>query len=105
MSASPQCNENDFAMTQREMTTSFWPYLPTLTRLGLALVLGVFVGLERERRGKEAGVRTFGFAAMLGCLGSLLGQAYAILSLALLGVPIVFLNWQRLRTNETAELT
>ncbi len=46
-----------------------WPYLPTLVRLVLALALGLFVGLERERRGKEAGVRTFAFASLLGCLG------------------------------------
>lgn len=93
-------------MTQAQMPPhSFWPYLPTLLRIGLALVLGVFVGLERERRGKEAGVRTFGFAALLGCLGSLIGQGYALLSLGLIGVLIVFLNWQRLRTNDTAELT
>ena len=41
-------------------------YLPTLMRLALALALGLFVGLERERRGKEAGLRTFGFAALFG---------------------------------------
>lgn len=93
-------------MLQSQMPAySAWPYLPSLTRLGLALILGVFVGLERERRGKDAGVRTFGFSALLGCLGSLLGQPYALLSLCLLGVLIVFLNWQRLRTNDTAELT
>jgi len=28
-----------------------------------------FIGLERERRGKEAGLRTFGFIALLGALG------------------------------------
>jgi uncharacterized membrane protein (DUF4010 family) len=79
--------------------------VPTLQRLGLALALGIFVGLERERRGKEAGVRTFGFAALLGCLGSLLGTSYALMCLALLGLPIGFLNWQRLRAQGTAELT
>jgi uncharacterized membrane protein (DUF4010 family) len=82
-----------------------WPYFPTLTRIALAVALGVFVGLERERRGKEAGVRTFGVSALLGCLGSLLGEHYALLSLVLLGVLVVFINWQRLRTNDTAELT
>ena len=43
-----------------------WTYLPTLTRLALALAIGLFVGLEREWRGKEAGLRTFGFAGLLG---------------------------------------
>ncbi|MBV9581546.1 MAG: MgtC/SapB family protein, partial [Chloroflexi bacterium] len=38
------------------------------------MALGLFIGLERERRGKEAGVRTFGFAALMGGLGGLLGE-------------------------------
>jgi len=82
-----------------------WPYLPTLVRLGLALAIGLFVGVERERRGKESGLRTFGFAALLGGLGGLLGDNYALLSLSLLGVLIVFLNLQTLWTNQGTELT
>ena len=45
-------------------------HLPTLIRLALALGIGLFVGLEREWRGKEAGLRTFGFAGLLGGLGA-----------------------------------
>ena len=69
-----------------------WPYLPTLTRLALALAIGLLLGLERERRQKEAGLRTFAFAALLGAMGGLLGDAYALASLGLLGVLIVLLN-------------
>jgi uncharacterized membrane protein (DUF4010 family) len=82
-----------------------WPYLPTLVRLALALAIGLFVGVERERRGKESGLRTFGFAALLGGLGGLLGDAYALLSLSLLGVLIVFLNLHTLWSNQGTELT
>jgi uncharacterized membrane protein (DUF4010 family) len=80
-------------------------YLPTLTRLALALALGLFVGLERERRGKEAGLRTFGFAALLGGLGGLLGDSYALLGMGLLGILVVFLNWATLRDGQGLELT
>jgi uncharacterized membrane protein (DUF4010 family) len=82
-----------------------WPALQTLSRVTLALAVGLFVGLEREWRGKEAGLRTFGFAALLGALGGLLGPAFALMSLALLGVLVGFLNWQSLRANQGAELT
>lgn len=82
-----------------------FPYLPTLLRLALTLALGLFVGLERERRGKEAGLRTVGFATLLGGLGSLLGESYALLGLGLLGLLIVFLNWATLRRGEGLELT
>jgi uncharacterized membrane protein (DUF4010 family) len=82
-----------------------WPYSSTLMRLALALALGLLVGLERERWRKEAGVRTFGFASLLGALGSLLGEAYALLTMGLLGVLVVFLNVEKLRKGESPELT
>lgn len=86
-------------------TAPSFAYLPTLLRLALALGLGLFIGLERERRGKEAGLRTFGFAALLGGLGGLLGDAYALLGLSLLGILVVFLNWATLREGQGLELT
>ncbi len=82
-----------------------WPPLQTLMRLTLALAVGLFVGLEREWRGKEAGLRTFGFASLLGGMGGLLGPQFALLSIALLGVLLCFLNWQSLRADGSAELT
>jgi len=89
------------------MSTSspLWPYLPTLARLALALALGLFIGLERERRGKEAGLRTFAFVAVLGAIGSLLGERFALLAMALLGVLVVLLNIETIRTGEGAEIT
>ncbi|MBV9386276.1 MAG: MgtC/SapB family protein [Chroococcidiopsidaceae cyanobacterium CP_BM_ER_R8_30] len=80
-------------------------YWQKIERLLLALAIGLFVGLEREWRRKQAGVRTFGFVALLGSLGGLLGQNYALLSIALLGVPLVFLNLQTLRVGKGTELT
>lgn len=87
------------------MSGSEWPYLHALLRIVLALALGLFVGLERERRGKEAGVRTFAFAALLGCLGAQLGEQFALLSLALLGLLVVLLNIERIYTHQDTELT
>jgi uncharacterized membrane protein (DUF4010 family) len=82
-----------------------WPYAIIFERLCLALAVGLFVGLERQRREKVAGVRTFGFAALIGALGGLLGEAYALLSMALLGMLVIFLNIQSLQTKQGAELT
>lgn len=76
-----------------------WPYLPALLRLILALGLGLFVGLERQRRGKEAGVRTFAFAGLIGFLGGLLGDNFALLSLGLVGLLVVFLTIHAVRAN------
>jgi uncharacterized membrane protein (DUF4010 family) len=84
---------------------SLWPYLPTFQRIALALAIGLFAGLEREHRGKEAGLRTFGFIALIGCVGALLGDNFALLSVALTGVLVVLLNVQTIRANEGTELT
>jgi MgtC family len=90
--------------TAPPLTSAEWPYLQALVRLALALALGLFVGLERERRGKEAGVRTFAFAALLGCLGGLLGESYALLSLVFVGALVTFLNVKTLLSNQTTQL-
>lgn len=110
-----RCRDRNVAYDQQghraeltmDLTTAAVPYdhLPTLFRLGLALAIGLFVGLERERRGKEAGLRTFGFAALLGGMGGLMGETYALLSITLLGLLIAFLNIQTLRADEGTELT
>lgn len=84
---------------------SQWPYLQTIVRVTLALAIGLFIGLERERRGKEAGMRTFAFAGLMGGLGGLLGEPYALLTFAMLGVLVSFLNVETMRNGEGIELT
>jgi len=84
---------------------SLWTSLSTYQRLALAVAIGLFAGLEREHRGKEAGLRTFGFVALIGCVGALLGDDYALLSVALVGVLVVLLNIQTMREGTGIELT
>lgn len=71
----------------------------------LSLALGLLIGLERERRKKEAGLRTFGFICLLGALGGSLGPAFALVILLLTGMLAVFLNVQTLRAGQGTELT
>ena len=82
-----------------------WPYLPTLARLGLALAIGLFIGIERERRHKEAGLRTFAFASVLGAVGGLLGDPFSWVVFFLVAVLVIFLNIETIRTDEGAEIT
>jgi uncharacterized membrane protein (DUF4010 family) len=78
--------------------------LPILLRLILAVSAGVFIGLERERQ-RKAGLRTFAFAALLGCMGAVLGDAYALLVLGFLVVQAAFMNWRYWQKNQSLELT
>jgi uncharacterized membrane protein (DUF4010 family) len=87
------------------LPTADWPYVDILVRLALSLVLGLLIGLERERRGKEAGLRTFGFIALLGGMGGALGTGFALVNLVLVALLALVLNVQTLRVNQGAELT
>jgi uncharacterized membrane protein (DUF4010 family) len=85
--------------------TITWVPFESLARLTLALFVGLFVGLEREWRGKDAGLRTFGLAALLGGMGSMIGAAYALASLGAVALLVVFLNMQSMRLDKGTELT
>ncbi len=91
--------------TSTPLPNADWPYLEILIRLALALSLGLLLGLERERRGKEAGLRTFGFIALLGALGGSLGEHYALLSLLLAAGLAIPLNVHTMRDGHGPELT
>ena len=88
-----------------ELPHAEWPYVDILVRLALSLALGLLIGLERERRGKEAGLRTFGFVALLGALAGAMGDSFALLALLLVGMLVMVLNVQTLRAGQGAELT
>lgn len=81
------------------------PYTVRVGHLALALALGLFVGMEREWRHKHAGLRTFGFAALLGGIGGVLGPAYGITSLVLVGLLVTVASAEALLQGRDVELT
>jgi hypothetical protein len=83
----------DFSPELQDVT--HWPFLPALTRLGLAVAIGVFVGLEREHSGK-AGVRTFALTSLLGSAAGMSGGFYPIASLSFTALIVALLNGRHL---------
>jgi len=84
---------------------TLYPHLPTLGKLSLGLAIGFFVGIDRERREKEAGLRTFAFCGLLGAIGGLMGGSTQLAVLALTALLVTFLNMETLRSGHGAELT
>ena len=81
-----------------------WPFVPVLTRIGLAIGIGLFIGLEREHSNK-AGVRTFTVVALLGCLGGLINEAFAAIALAYVGIFVAFMNYRQMQVKGSLVLT
>jgi uncharacterized membrane protein (DUF4010 family) len=83
---------------------SHWPFVPVLTRLGLAVAIGLFIGLEREHRGKN-GVRTFALTALLGCLGGLLGNLFSGIAMGFVAITAAWMNWRQMVLQKQLALT
>src|ERR1700722_12907988 len=74
-------------------------------RLALSIGVGLFVGFEREWSRKEMGVRSFAITALLGTLSALIGGAFALVSLATVGLLIIFANLRNLMRDQNPEIT
>ena len=77
----------------------------TLWHVAMTLGLGLLVGLERERAGKEVGLRTFSLVALLGFLTWNLGQVFAVATLLFVCVVVIIINVRALQKGAGAEAT
>jgi uncharacterized membrane protein (DUF4010 family) len=74
-------------------------------KVGIALGLGLLVGLQRERAGSAvAGIRTFGLLTVLGAVSALLGQSFGgwLVGLGAVAVAALLIvgNLAQIRTND-----
>lgn len=79
--------------------------MDVLARLGLALGMGLWMSFDRGWPGREVGSRTFGLIALVGGITGLFGTEFAALGFGIVGVLIVLLNLQALRTKRPVQLT
>jgi uncharacterized membrane protein (DUF4010 family) len=81
-----------------------WPFFPVLTRMGMAVAVGIFIGLEREHN-QKTGVRTFAMTALLGCLGGLMGNFFAGIALFFVVLLILGMNYKEMAKNQKPAIT
>ncbi|HVU18247.1 MAG TPA: MgtC/SapB family protein [Candidatus Didemnitutus sp.] len=81
-----------------------WPFLPVLSRMGMAIAVGIFVGLEREHS-QKTGVRTFALASLACCLGGMMGTLYAVFGLGFAAIGIVAMNYREMAKTRELALT
>jgi uncharacterized membrane protein (DUF4010 family) len=91
---------NVFTLPQQEQ----WPFLPILERFGIALSSGLFIGFEREYN-QKLGARTFGLAAILGCLAGIAGTQFIWMATAIVLLVLGLINWRRLSAHNSLATT
>jgi uncharacterized membrane protein (DUF4010 family) len=81
--------------------------LPVLLAVKVAASagIGLLIGLERQWAHKEAGIRSFAIASLLGTLAWLVSPTLAVMEVAIIGVIVVLVNVYSLRNNEPLEIT
>lgn len=74
-------------------------------KAGVALAIGMLVGVEREWSQKDIGVRTFGLAALLGMISTLVSEPLTLAAAAAILVVTIFLNLRRTQATGKPEAT
>jgi uncharacterized membrane protein (DUF4010 family) len=85
--------------------SSHFPVTPIALKMGVAIGIGMLVGMEREWSNKDVGVRTFALVAMLGMLASLIGQSIAIAALIGVFLLVAAMNTRSILADRSLEVT
>lgn len=81
------------------------PTLLLAAKVAAATSIGLVIGLEREWAHKEAGVRSFAIAALLGAMSWLVSPILAYVQLSIVLAIILIINFYSLQKEQTLEVT
>jgi uncharacterized membrane protein (DUF4010 family) len=73
--------------------------------MGVAIGIGMLVGMEREWSNKDVGVRSFAIVALLGMLASVIGTSVAVASLVGVLLLIAAMNTRSILSDHSLEIT
>jgi uncharacterized membrane protein (DUF4010 family) len=79
--------------------------LDIAVKLALSLGVGLLIGLEREWSRKDPGARTFALTALLGTIGSLVSEGFALGCLGAVALLILVVNGRALVLRQSLEIT
>jgi uncharacterized membrane protein (DUF4010 family) len=99
----PSTNAKDCHEMQIEST--HFPATPIALKMGVAIGIGMLVGMEREWSNKDVGVRSFAIVALLGMLASVIGTSVAIASLVGVLLLIAAMNTRSILSDHSLEIT
>jgi uncharacterized membrane protein (DUF4010 family) len=81
------------------------PPTPIALRIGVAVGIGMLVGMEREWSNKDVGVRTFAIVALIGMLSAGTGMGVLVTSLAGVFLLVAAMNVRSILTDRSLEIT
>src|SRR5947209_5813672 len=81
------------------------PRILLAEKVAVSAGIGLLIGLEREWRHKEVGVRSFTIVALLGTLAWLVSPTFALVEVGVVGVIIVLANVYLLLNKQPMEIT
>jgi uncharacterized membrane protein (DUF4010 family) len=82
-----------------------FPGYPNCIKDGVAVGIGMLVGMEREWSNKDVGVRSFAIVALLGMLASVISNSIAIASLVGVLLLIAAMNTRSILSDHSLEIT
>jgi uncharacterized membrane protein (DUF4010 family) len=85
--------------------SAHFPATPIALKMGVAIGIGMLIGMEREWSNKDVGIRTFAIVALLGMLASLIGQSVAIAALIGVFLLVAAMNTRSVLADRSLEIT
>jgi uncharacterized membrane protein (DUF4010 family) len=88
-----------------QIDSTHFPATPIALKMGVAIGIGMLVGMEREWSNKDVGVRSFAIVALLGMLASIISNSVAIASLVGVLLLIAAMNTRSILSDHSLEIT
>ena len=88
-----------------QIDSTHFPATPIALKMGVAVGIGMLVGMEREWSNKDVGVRSFAIVALLGMLASVISNSIAIASLVGVLLLIAAMNTRSILSDHSLEIT